>query len=520
MLTTSFAQITRVGAAALVASSALGSAPSVRISEIRADQPGADADEYFELTGPAGGALDGLTYLVIGDGSSGNNGVVEEATGLEGWTLDEDGWFVAAEETFSLGLVHLVTDLNFENGDNVTHLLVSGFTGESGDDLDADDDGVLDLTPWTAVVDAVALVDDLEAGDRVYCATRLGPEGSGPPFHVYRCAPSLVWRIGAGDPAGGDDTPASGNPPCPCLADLDGTQEIDELDLAELLDAWGPCAGCPADFDRDLDVGAADVVLLLESWGPCPSAPAPGVTNRFDETIVVDATDPGAADRGLIVTHVYATGSTVAVGDALTAVGAAGIEAVNADLYQEPIFGDSLPPDSFFFQFEPALEYDTFVTINRLADDEHTVAAPGLYMDSAGIDGDWFAAPPGDQAEAVDISALTGQPGQAGVLIAQVTLVPCAAAPGVEPARAGFAGTVSLYTSVTDGGTLHGVETGVRFPACPADVDLDGTVGVVDFLVLLTTWGPCPCCRGDIDGDGSIGVTDFLAVMEAWGACP
>ena len=82
------------------------------------------------------------------------------------------------------------------------------------------------------------------------------------------------------------------------------------LAKGELLDAWGPCPGCAADFSGDLEVGAADLVFLLESWGPCPSAPAPGVAERFDETVVVDATDPDAADRGLIVTHVYATGET------------------------------------------------------------------------------------------------------------------------------------------------------------------------------------------------------------------
>jgi hypothetical protein len=517
MLTYRYAGVASLGAV-IVASPA--PAQDVLISEIRTDQPGADAEEYFELTGPAGGGLDGLAYLVIGDGSSGNNGVVEEVTALEGWSLDGAGRFVAAEATFTLGIADLVTELNFENGDNVTHVLVSGFFGEVGDDLDADDDGVLDAPPWADVIDAVALLDELDAGDHVYGATRLGPDGSGPPFHVQRCAPTLVWRIGTQDPAGGDDTPGAEPPPCPCLADLDGTGEIDALDLDELLDAWGACPGCAADFDRDLHVGAPDLVVLLESWGPCPSAPSPGPADRFDATIAVDFTDQDAADLGLVVTHLYATGSTVAVGDPLSAVGAAVIDAVNAELYQEPIFGGSLPPNSFLFQFEPALRYDTFVTINRLADDDGTAVAPGFFMDATDIGGDWFVAPPGPQAEAVDIGGLTGHPGQAGVLIAQITLIPCTAAPGVDAARPGFAGTVSLYTGTAGGGTLHGTETGARFPACPGDLDSDGTVSVVDFLALLAAWGPCPCCRGDLDGDGAIGVNDFLILVGSWGPCP
>ena len=33
------------------------------ISEIRIAQPGQDTDEYFELRGPPGASLDGVTYI-------------------------------------------------------------------------------------------------------------------------------------------------------------------------------------------------------------------------------------------------------------------------------------------------------------------------------------------------------------------------------------------------------------------------------------------------------------------------
>jgi hypothetical protein len=53
----------------------------VRLSEIRIDQPSTDNDEYFELTGPASTSLDGLTYLVIGDGTTGS-GTIEAVVDL------------------------------------------------------------------------------------------------------------------------------------------------------------------------------------------------------------------------------------------------------------------------------------------------------------------------------------------------------------------------------------------------------------------------------------------------------
>ncbi len=57
------------------------------------------------------------------------------------------------------------------------------------------------------------------------------------------------------------------------------------------------------------------------------------------------------------------------------------------------------------------------------------------------------------------------------------------------------------------------------------DLDGNGFVGIVDFLALLSSWGPCPgacppSCPGDLDGDCAIGVTDFLALLAGWSVLP
>ena len=50
------------------------------------------------------------------------------------------------------------------------------------------------------------------------------------------------------------------------------------------------------------------------------------------------------------------------------------------------------------------------------------------------------------------------------------------------------------------------------------DSDLDGVVGIVDFLAVLANWGPCPApCPFDADGDGEVGIVDFLLVLANWG---
>ena len=53
-----------------------------------------------------------------------------------------------------------------ENG-TITVLLVDGFTGAVGVDIDSDDDGQIDNEPWAAVVDAVG-VSDGGVDDRTY----------------------------------------------------------------------------------------------------------------------------------------------------------------------------------------------------------------------------------------------------------------------------------------------------------------------------------------------------------------
>ena len=193
-----------------------GFSGALEINEIRIDQPGSDDDEYFELKGDPSLDLTNVFYIVIGDGSAGA-GVVESITDLTGNTVDGNGYFVAAESSFSLGTANLTTTLGFENSDNVTHMLVTGFTGTLQDDLDTNDDGFLDVTPWSDVIDVVALVETPFSGDKTYemmfDGASVGPDGTFVPGHVFQC--TAGWQIGSFS-TGTTDTPGAANSPmCP-----------------------------------------------------------------------------------------------------------------------------------------------------------------------------------------------------------------------------------------------------------------------------------------------------------------
>ena len=174
-------------------------ASAVVINEIRIDQGGGDVNEYFELFGTPGESLDGLTYVVIGDGTTGS-GTVETALDLTGLVIGADGHFLAVESIWvapgcgDAADLDAGSGLNFENSDNVTHLLVTGWTGSVADDIDGDDDGVIDNPLWTGVVDCLALIESVGSGDLLYCATGLGPDGSYVPGHAVRCG--TFWKMG------------------------------------------------------------------------------------------------------------------------------------------------------------------------------------------------------------------------------------------------------------------------------------------------------------------------------------
>lgn len=178
------------------------------ISEFRTDEPGADEQEYFELYGSANEELTGLTYIVIGDGVGGS-GVIEHATDLTGLTLSPTGYFVAAEETFTLATADITTDLNFENSDNVTHMLVRDFEGMVDQDLDTNDDGSFEVAPWSTIRKCISVLASVGSGDVTYCGATIGPDGGFAPGHIYKDGGD--WAIGTFDPVGTDDTPGYEN---------------------------------------------------------------------------------------------------------------------------------------------------------------------------------------------------------------------------------------------------------------------------------------------------------------------
>lgn len=146
------------------------------INELVANHTGTDTNEFIEVFGSA--STDYSTFTVIaleGDSGTGATGVVDRVFAV-GTTNATGHW--------STGLLNN----QLENGSQ-TVLLIEGWSGTLGDDLDANDDGVFDSTPWTAIADEVAISDG-GAGDIAYTSVALAPNYDGIAF-----APGGASRI-------------------------------------------------------------------------------------------------------------------------------------------------------------------------------------------------------------------------------------------------------------------------------------------------------------------------------------
>ncbi len=253
--------------AVCISALAVQSASAVVINEFRVDHLGADTDEFFELAGTPGESLDGLTYIVIGDtspslgGGSVNTGAIEAVIPLDGLSIPADGIFLAVESIFAgpaAADADLVTNLNFENSDTVTHLLVSGFTGADGDLIDDNRDGIANaVLPWSSIIDGLTLEETANSGEFDYSfdlnVLKFPSQvGTGESFqHVYRDVDVTGNWIGGFSELGlSNETPGKTNViPEPLAGDINGDGFVGVDDLNIVLVNWNngtpPTGGTP-----------------------------------------------------------------------------------------------------------------------------------------------------------------------------------------------------------------------------------------------------------------------------------
>ena len=517
----------------------------VRISEVRVDMPAADDNEYFELEGPPGTVLNGYTYIVLGDGTDPLNvGVIETVVSLDGVVIPADGYLLVAEPSFTLATPDFVTlpnALNFENSDNVTHMLVRGFTGALGDDLHTGTSCVLDTTPWTAVADAIGLKGPDQTC--IFTDTYVGPDGAFTVAHAYRCAPQGDWTRGAFTIDAGGDTPGAANRACaagpPVECGDEGTGSCGTARATPYCDDQACCTNvcvidpscCDVAWDAECVAQAA--VTCAGGQSSCARGPVSLNEIRIDMTgsdtrEFVEIAGPAAQVLDVTI---------IIIGDGSTAQGSGVVERVRS------LSGVAIPADGTLLVGNPALNPDV---------------GNGAGTGGSDVAADWI-----ENSDNITIMLVRGWTGTLGQdldtnddgtldltpwteLVDSIAIIESGATPpvGTEWAygdnRIGPDGTfvpghiwrcrdtgcwnIGLFDVAANeaaGNETPGAsnaDCGGGNP-CPADINGDDTVGGLDLTSLLAAWGGSDPAA-DIDDDGTVSGTDLTALLAAWGPCP
>lgn len=214
------------------------------INEFVSNHTGADSGAFVEVFGTPSTDYSAFSLLEI-EGELPNLGTIDAV--LPVGTTNSVGYWTDPED--------------MENA-TLTILLVEDFTGSVGDDIDTANDGVVDTTPWTRIVDDVATTDG-GVGDATYSSTVLDAFFDGNPF-----GPGAASRI----PNGTDtDTAADwvrndfdgfglpGFAGSPAIGEAQNTPEAVNSVIAIFTDPVGVCSD-PATLIHDIQgFGAASV---------------------------------------------------------------------------------------------------------------------------------------------------------------------------------------------------------------------------------------------------------------------
>ena len=169
------------------------------------------------------------------------------------------------------------------------------------------------------------------------------------------------------------------------------------------------------------------------------------------------------------------------------------------------------------------LKYDSYITFNRRTDVDNAARNDPDFdlpaFEGNQVIGGWFWVPGNGQGLAVGIEDITGNVGQAGVLIARLTL-DVGASTGDDPC--GYSGTITMFTSAIDGGNPNGIVADVLFEcdACPVGT---ATVDLSDFDEFVScVSGPgmespgAGCEAFDFDCDNDVDIIDWGAFQIAF----
>ena len=588
--------ITMMGTAALSMTAAT-LAQSTTINEIRT---GSFNAEYIEFKGAPGASMAGLTVLILGDGTStatlpalptrsgavewkytfpagtviGANGYLVlrnpgDSTNPFPFTIDPSAtnlpWPLIAGDTSAAP----ATNTQIESPDNQTYLLVSDYSGtdtwetraplasnpasfsrdgSGGQDLDTDDNGVLDITPWSAILDSVSLKESngaapLSGQDWWYSPNTCGPYIS---RNIVTATSGTViagWDYQTTTNANGG-TAAAASPNTPKLYKsnagvgtmyLDGTNGSSDWAQATQLNAFtGTAANATgtAAGGNGLDP-ATSLTSCLALVGS--TANGQSVTFKFSMAAVQGVTlsyatrTSGAATgfttqqwaysiNGADWTDIdvftpFTTSFAVKTLAPLTAIDGA------ADAYLKCTFSLATTTTS-----NNRLD-NVLLLSNPVSSETIVTSYAGPIVGIKQANGTWFigvastTVGPQDTPGSLNYAAPTytcGDPTAGDCAVAHgnafcADACCCAYVGGLDP----YCVTVRWDSICVT--AAAGCAANCSSAPCPSDLNGDTIVNGADLGIMLGDWGGS---ERDLNGDGIVNGADLGLLLGAWGACP
>jgi len=253
----------RSALAAMFLAAAPVAARSIQINEIVVNPPGTDQGrEYVELKATIPVAIPAGTCLLMLDGDGTAGGLIDQVWNISSLSFGSNGLLLRRDTADVLnpapaaGTNVVVQDFtpDLENG-SATWLLVTGFTGNVGLDLDTNNDGVIDspgTVPWLSILDGIGYFEESlpDQSDELTYADDFGfpsfgnPMGPTPPTPEDSFTPDIIFRLTDGSWIGADLLdPDTSDPTNPLVyADVE-IRDIDNntVDLSEFdVVTWTP----------------------------------------------------------------------------------------------------------------------------------------------------------------------------------------------------------------------------------------------------------------------------------------
>jgi hypothetical protein len=577
----------------MVLFAALLSSPAIAQVSINEIRTGTGNNEYIEFKGAPGTSMAGMTFLILGDGTStgtaitrtgvvewiyrfaetdvigsngylvlhnpGQNPAAIPADNLGAWTLTVDAG--ATNLPWGYQASGLSGDTQIETPDNMTFLLVRDFpgtdtfqtrapnSGAGGQDLDTNDDGVLDITPWSAILDSVAFKETngstpAAGQDWWYSPNTCGPFISRTVVTATIGTTVAGWDFQTTTNSNGG-TAAASAPNTPKLFRsnagvgtmyLDGTNgSSDWVQATELnaltgsaLNATGTATG-----GNGLDPVTAGTssLVLVGSGANGKSVSFKFSMAAFQGVTLSYATRTSGTSTGFNTQQwAYSTNGTdwtdiEALGPFTTSFAVKTLAALNAldgaaDAYLKCTFTGATTTtsnnrlDNVLLLSSPVVS-ETIVS---------TFSGPTMGIRQA--NGTWFmgaasivAGTAQDTPGAANYEAPTdtcGDPNAGDCAVAHGNpfcsdACCCAYVGGLDPFCTTVRWDAICVTKAAD------CAANCSSAPCPADLNLDGVVTGADLGFLLFAWGTADA---DITGDGTVNGSDLGAFLNAWGACP